>query len=131
MPDPIEEPGIHQQGTDLPKGAAQDLDEGLDVANAAPDAPGTSTGTIDESELPEVVGEGGGNEDNADLFGPSDFPNRPLTHGVPIGPGQNFTVTPRMSERAVLTQAAQSIVALKDDVPSDAVLFAIRVLAGE
>lgn len=118
---------IKQQGSSLPKGAATQLDEGFDEAAAAPEALPVDS-TVDQSEVPEVFGESGPDEIDAEIFAPSDFPNRPLTNGLPFGPGQNFTVTPRMTDRALLTRAALSIAEAKDSVPTGAVEWAMRVL---
>ena len=125
------DPEFRQQGTDLPKGSATQLDEAYDLAAAAPGVGQFDTSQVDESEIPEYTGESAPDEVDEELFGPTLFPNRPLTHGVPIGPGQNFTVTPRLSDRAILYQAAERILSLKDDVPAAASIFAARVLAGE
>lgn len=129
MPDPTEELRFKQQGTDLPKGAATALDEGLDEAAAAPVA--QFDDSIDQEELPEFFGEGEAEDIDAELFGPTDHPERPVTHGAGIGPGQNFTVLPRQSDRAIMAEAATRIIEMRDSVPSDAVAFAMRVLAGE
>lgn len=131
MPDPVAQPSFAQEGTSLPKGSSTELDEGLDVAASAPEQPQFDTAQIDESELPEFTGESTPDETDEVLFGPSDFPNRPLTHGVPMGPGANFVVTPRMSDREILARAATSILESRNDLPSEAVLFAARVLAGD
>lgn len=125
------EPDYLQQGTDLPKGSASELEEGLDFAAAAPTAPAFDVGAVDESEIPEFVGDVPAGEVDEEIFGPTDFPNRPLTHGVPIGPGQDFTVTPRTSDRAILARAATRMLEFKDDLPAEALIFATRVLAGE
>lgn len=126
------EPEYRVQGTDLPKGSATQLDEAMDVAAAAPAAPTFDSSQVDQSEIPEVVGEVAPDETDDEIFAaPTMFPNRPLTHGVPMGPGQNFAVTPRMTDRAILNEAAKRILELRDDIPSGASIFAGRVLAGE
>lgn len=121
------------QGTDLPKGSATQLDEAMDVAAAAPSAAGRfDASQVDQSEIPEITGDTAVDETDDEVFAsPTLFPNRPLTHGVPIGPGQNFTVTPRMTERAIMYEAAKRILELRSDVPSGASIFAARVLEGE
>lgn len=136
MPD---RPEYRVQGTDLPKGSATQLDEALDVAAAAPESAAApsqvtvDTSGIDESELPDLeVGASASDEVDDEIFGSdSVFPDRPLTHGLPIGPGANFTTTPRMSDRAILTEAASRILAHRGEIPSGASMFVARVLAGE
>ncbi len=63
------------------------------------------------------------------LFAPTDFANRPITHGAPYGPGANFVRTPKLSDRALLSRAAQRILEHKADVPDDALVWAMKVLA--
>lgn len=134
MPSPIAEPSFRSQGTDLPKGSSEQLDEALDVAANAPQfAPfGAPTAMVDESEIPEFSGEVANDEIDDVIFGETTmFPNRPVTHGVPMGPGADFTIPPRMSDRAILTEAARRILELRSDVPFGAASFAARVLAGD
>jgi hypothetical protein len=135
-----EQPEYRQQGTDLPKGSATQLDEALDVAAAAPQAAAApsqvavdTSASIDEGEIPDLSqGVEASDPVDDEIFGAdSVFPNRPLTHGLPIGPGPDFTTTPRMTDRAILTEAATRILQNRNDVPSGASLFAARVLAGE
>ena len=43
------------------------------------------------------------------LFGPSDRPNEPLTHGAPFGPGSNFVPLPYEDEYAFRRRIADEL----------------------
>lgn len=132
MPSPVEEPSFRSQGTDLPQGSSSQLDEGLDLAANAPGFASFSSSAIDESEIPEFTGEVDADEFDEVIFGEGTmFPGRPITHGVPMGPGADFVIKPRMSDRAILTEAARRILELRSDIPVGASNFAGRVLAGD
>lgn len=103
------------QGSDLPKGSAQSLDEAEDLAASAP----AIFGTADRDNVDPV------------LFSETDFPNRPVTHGAPFGPGDNAVYSPRESERTVLNRIATRIVEQRGSVPETALVWAVRTLAGE
>jgi hypothetical protein len=43
------------------------------------------------------------------LFGPSDRPDEPVTHGAPFGPGASFTAEPDETQRSFLLRVADSL----------------------
>jgi hypothetical protein len=43
---------------------------------------------------------------DAALFGPTDRPQEPVTHGAPFGPGANFTQTPQEDSRTFMLRVA-------------------------
>jgi len=110
---------FHSQGSsELGKGAGKQLEEGFDYASQG--AFKEAFGSVSASDPVDEV-----------LFAPTDFPNRPITNGAAFGPGANFVRTPKLSDRAILNRAATRILENKDDVPDDALVWAMRVLAGE
>lgn len=116
--------------TELGKGDRQALDEAEDIAASAPELPADVAGQFDMTSLPEITG--GGSEDiDAELFAPTDFPNRPLTHGASFGPGATVSPRPRLSDRQLLARYAERIVEARDSVPEGSLVWAMRVLAGE
>ena len=113
MPSPIEEPGFKAEGTDLPKGSIQELDAGMDVAASA--------------EFPEF-------SDTTDEFDdfalqPTWFPERPITHGLPFGPGANTVAVPPRDEDAVLNDIATET--LRTGGSESMRVWSARRLAGE
>lgn len=102
------------QGTELPKGAREQLDEAMEFAAEAP-------GFLDV--LPDTA-----DEFDAVMLAGTDFPERPLTHGAPFGPGANAVPLPRESEQAFLRRIAMQM--LEAGAPEDAKLWAARVIAG-
>ena len=119
------------QGTELPKGAAtqlneaaaiieEDTEEDLDLGEEfAPDE-----FDFEEEEGPAVTG------DLAALFAPSDRQEEPLTAGMPQGPGA--PETPRAAEgpRAFLRRVA-SRMAASPSASSEVKDWAFRVAEGQ
>lgn len=124
MPSPAEEPAFKSQGTDLPQGSTSQLAEGLDIAR---DAEGNEVDVASYSgyaQFSEV-------DDEYDEFAtqPSWFPERPITHGAPFGPGLNSVVTPPRDEDAVLDDLATE--AIRTGGTESLRIWAVRRLAGE
>ena len=113
MPDPIAEPSFKSQGSDLPKGSVEQLDTGLDIAAAA--------------EVPEFSDA----PDEFDDFAlqPTWFPERPITHGLPFGPGANTVVSPPRDEDTVLNDLATET--LRTGGSESMRVWSARRLAGE
>jgi hypothetical protein len=116
MPSPIEEPGFKSQGTDLPKGSAQELEAGLDLAAA-----GGAATIGDFTDQPDEF------DDFA--FEPTWFPQRPLTHGASFGPGANTVATPPRNEDDMLDDIAAEMI--RTGGPESNQIWAARRLAGE
>lgn len=112
----------------LPKGSRTALDEAADFAAAAPGAP------EDTTQEPIVASYAQGQDrDNldAELFAPTDNPDRPLTHGAPTGPGANAVFAPRLSDRAMLARIGERMLANRDSLPESAVIWAVRAALGQ
>jgi len=125
-------PSFRQEGTELPKGSGQELDAALEVASSGPGTQfaGEDERPVDLDRLAAGLESEALRQDDysAEFFAPSDFPDRPVTHGASFGPGANEVRTPRMSDRAYLARIATRIVERKDQVTDDALVFAMRVL---
>lgn len=65
---------------------------------------------------------------DAVLFGPTDYPDRPITNGMSFGPGANFSPNPDETEDQFMHRIA--IRALEADSPEDVKVWAARRLAG-
>lgn len=65
---------------------------------------------------------------DAVLFGPTDFPERPITHGMAFGPGPNVSPNPDETEDQFMHRFA--IRTLETDVPEENKVWAARRLAG-
>lgn len=124
------------QGTDLPKGSSQQLEEGYAFAGP-PEAQETDAATYEPGEedlLAEeafFTDEAATDELDEQLFSPTDHPERPLTHGAPFGPGADFVASPLTSEQDHMNRVAQRVLEAGRQVPDDALLWATRVLMGE
>lgn len=117
----------YRRGNELGYGEATQLDEAADVASGGPDVP------LDEATQPEGQPAPGvyyGNDDDigdeydAVLFSPTDQPNVP---GDTPWSGPN---TP-LSDQARLFGIAEQIITRRGEMPDEAVLWALRVAAGE
>ncbi len=94
---------FRQQGTDLPKGSADQLQEGIRLADL---------GTFGVGSVAAYPG--GGAEPNldplmAEVFAPSDRPDVPVTEGMSFGPGANYSALPDESEDQFLNRVARRI----------------------
>jgi hypothetical protein len=65
---------------------------------------------------------------DAALFAPTDFPDRPLTHGMSFGPGANVSPNPDETEDQFMHRFA--IRTLEVDAPEENKIWAARRLAG-
>lgn len=65
---------------------------------------------------------------DAVLFGPTDFPGRPLTQGMSFGPGDNFSPNPQETEDQFMHRIAIKV--LDSGGPEDLQIWAARRLAG-
>lgn len=132
---PADRDSFRQEGTSLPKGAGQQLDDALEVAASGPGVSFEATDefTTDLDQLAAGVEPEQASRDEyaAEFFAPSDFPLRPVTHGASFGPGANGVRTPKVSDRMFLNRIAARIVERKDEVPDEALVWAIRVMQGE
>lgn len=129
---PVDE-SFRQEGTSLPKGAGQQLDAALEVAAAAPEVSVEVTDARDLDRLAQGMEPEQTQEDDfaSEFFAPSDFPLRPVTHGASFGPGGNGVRTPRVNDRTHLNRIATRMLERKDEVPDEALVWAMRVLQGE
>lgn len=115
MPDPISEPGFHSQGTDLPKGSSEQLDQGL--AFAAQGGNQLQQYTDQPDELDDFA------------FQQTWYPQRPLTNGVSFGPGANTIANPPQNEDDMLNDFA--VETIRTGGPESNQMWAARRLAGE
>ena len=107
--------GYRAQGSSLEKGAATRLNKGVQ--------------DIEQGEFQAVFGDGPDDEYDEVLFGPTAFPERPITYGASFGPGTNSVRLPNQTPRDHLLRVAENIVANKDSLPDDALVWAINVIA--
>lgn len=64
------------------------------------------------------------------LFGPTDRPNEPITHGAPFGPGASYAPSAYESDDALIQRVAQQIGTTPGAAP-ELRAFAARVARGE
>lgn len=128
-----------QGSSELQKGDRKALAEGAAFAAAAPQAkviadefvttdPMTTTG--EEVMYGGPVGPEVGDDLDAEFLGPTRYPNRPLTNGAPFGPGADFVALPNESDQQFLGRVAERMLQGGRQVPDDAKVWALRVLAG-
>jgi hypothetical protein len=121
------EPDFAVQGTDLPKGAGKQLQEGY--AQAA-SVEAFRTAPVNQGVVPTIYSDSGGDEYDQELLAPTNFPDRPLTHGAEFGPGADFLPSPRENDSDFMVRIATRMLQ-QSYLPDDAKVWAARVLAGE
>lgn len=120
----------------LPYGGGVQTQEGQAFAAAADDGPpDTEVLSGDATADPEqafvnLAADAGGDELDAELLAPTDFPDRPLTHGAPFGPGSNFVRLPHETEQGFMHRIATSVLERSGEMPDDLKIWALRVQAG-
>lgn len=111
-------PGPAYKQGDMPVGSVSDI---TDLEQAYPFA--EMTGPEDQPFTPSTPQE-------KFLFGPTDRPNEPITHGAPFGAGPAYPATAFESDDALLQRVAEQIGGLPTAAP-ELKAFAARVARGE
>lgn len=119
--------------TELAYGDATALAEAQDLAEDLRPAPPDPGPPIEEgSPALDFPGDAGGVADpdlDAVLFGPTDFPGRPLTNGMSFGPGNNFSPNPQETEDQFMQKYAIKVLETTG-APEEMRDWAARRLAG-
>lgn len=105
----------------LPYGAATQINQQLDLL--PPDPASVAAAEEDQPTAPLT-------DFDDILFGPSDRPNEPLTHGANFGPGANFTTRGPDTDKDFMARAAIEL-ANAPGASARVRAFAARVARGE
>lgn len=134
-----EETDFAVQGSELPKGAGQQLAEAAELARAfregsepqmEPQAPAmVEVGSATEPMQPVYADVD--DELDSELLGPTDFPGVPLSAGADYGAGSRFTRLSSESDDEFMGRIARQMLMAGRSVPEDARVWAARTLAGE
>jgi hypothetical protein len=133
VPSQVEDPQFRTQGSNLPRGARTETDEGLALADAFEAQNEPVEADLDTESaigVPEEEEDFGSLDEEDDLvFGPSERPDEPLEAGMPFGDGPDIPKAAIIDPKERLRRFASSAAATSDDPVLHA--FLIRVARGE
>jgi hypothetical protein len=132
MPSQVDDPQFRTQGTNLPRGARTETDEGLALADAFEAQAEPVEGEIDltESAPIEDTDDFGSLDEEEDLvFGSSQRPGEPLEAGMAFGEGPDVPRSTIADPKERLKRFASDAASASDDPVLHA--FLIRVARGE